>query len=68
MLNAQLEVARKLIPHFDNIGFMRGKAKQLTPSIWVWERPDGTVIPGTMADTENGCTMLALHNPQAVKL
>jgi hypothetical protein len=60
-MNIALTFATKLLPHFENIGFVRGKAKQLTLDVWVWEMPDGKVIPDTIADTENGCIMKMLR-------
>lgn len=67
MLNTQLAIARNILPQFESIGFVRGKAKQLTPTVWAWERPDGSVVPKTMADTESGCIMQALRNPEQLK-
>lgn len=60
ILSTQLAVAQKIVPGFENIGFIRGRAKQLTSQVWVWELPDGNVVPATMADSESSCTLAVL--------
>jgi hypothetical protein len=60
-MNIAMTFATKLLPHFEDIGFVRGKATQFTSSVWLWEMPDGSVVPDTISDTENGCIMKMLR-------
>lgn len=67
MINAQLEVARRIVPQFDRVGFLRGNPHQLPNGAWAWNRPDGALVLETLSDSESSCILAALRNAEKVR-
>lgn len=67
MLNTQLEVARKLVPQFDSIGFVRGQVSRLAEDVYAWTHPNIGIVSWSLADSEGACIMLILKHAQELK-